>query len=427
MIRKGHSSVAGRVVTHRRAWLWASLLGFARGMVVVALMSVAMVMLKRLGMSNSWAACGTALLAIPFVLRQLLRPFALALPRQAWWMVAMEVLFALSMLAVAWFLEPKGGGTAVWYCLAASALIGAFHDVMAGDFCNALWGSRKQGRTSVSVALPILATVLGTGVTFVIAGDMEVLTRDIVESWALAFKVLAAMVFFVAVVMAISLPRHVECGRQMGLSAAWKKQMREVRKWWNFPKQGPFVLFIILFSLHECLIIKGVQLFLVDPGSIGGLSLGPQEVAFALSTVAGMAMLVGCVMGFEVMKKKGLRKWVWPMVMSITVPDAMLLYLAYAMPAELSYVTLCLSVESFGCGFGMAGFVRYLRYYGRGRTLPAYGDSCLAILAFSVLLSGVATGFMQDYFGYRRFFICVVCMAVVAIASLWLLRHKRHH
>ena len=425
MKRKEHSSIAGMVVTHRRAWVWVSLLGFARGMVVVSLMSVAMVMLKRVGLSNSWAACGTALLAIPFVCRQLLRPFVLALTRQAWWMVVMEVLFSLSMMAVAWFVEPKGGGTAVWYCLAFSALVGAFHDVMAGDFCNALWGSRKQGRTSVAVALPILATVLGTGVTFVIAGDMEVLTRNIVESWALAFKVLAAMVFAVAVAMALSLPKHMECGRQKGFSAAWKEQMMEMKEWWDYPKQWLFVLFIILFSLHECLVIKGVLLFLVDPGSIGGLSMGPQEVAFAQSTVAGMLMLAGCVMGFELMKKKGLRKWVWPMVLAITVPDVLFLYLAYAMPSELSYVTLCLSVESFGCGFGMAGFVRYLRYYGRGRTLPAYGDSCLAIIAFSALLAGVATGFIQDYFGYRRFFFLVVCMAVVAIASIWLLRHKR--
>ena len=413
------------MASHRRASLWAALLGFARGMVVVALMSVAMVMLKRLGMSNSWASCGTALLAIPFVFRQLLRPIALALPRQAWWMVAMEVLFALSMLAVAWLIEPKGGGVAVWYCLAASALIGAFHDVMAGDFCNALWGSRKQGRTSLSIALPILATVLGTGVTFVIAGDMEVLTSDIVESWALAFKVLAAMVFAVAVVIAISFPKHMECGKQVAFPVAWKRQMKDVGKWWSINKQWNFALFIILFSLHECLVIKGVLLFLVDPGSIGGLSLGPQEVAFAQSTVAGMLMLAGCVIGFEVLKRKGLRKWVWPMALAITLPDVVLLYLAYAMPSDLSTVTLCLSVESLGCGFGMAGFVRYLRYYGRGRTLPAYGDSCLAIVAFSVLLAGVATGFMQDYFGYRRFFTFVIFMSLVAIASLWLLRHKR--
>lgn len=427
MKKKKHSSAARMVAAHRRAWLWAALLGFARGMVVVALMSVAMVMLKRLGMSNSWASCGTALLAIPFVLRQLLRPFALALPRQAWWMVAMEGLFAMSMMAVAWLVEPRGGGTAVWYCLAAGALVGALHDVMAADFCNTLWGSRRQGRTSVAIALPILATIIGTGVTFVIAGDMEVLTRDIDESWAMAFKVLAAMMLVVAVAMALSLPKNVECGRQMKFFTAWRRQMKEVGKWWSNPRQWTFAGFIVLFSLHECLVMKGDLLFLVDPGSIGGLSLGPQEVAFARSTVAGMAMLAGCMIGFELSKRKGLRKLAWPMALAITLPDVLLPYLAYAMPSNLAVVTLCLSVESMGCGFGMAGFVRYLRYYGRGRSLPAYGDTCQALVAFSVLLAGVATGFMQDYFGYRRFFLFVVAMALLSIASLWLLRRKRRH
>lgn len=413
------------VVTHRRAWLWASLLGFARGMVVVSLMSVAMVMLKRLGLSNSWASCGTALLAIPFVFRQLLRPFTLALPRQAWWMVAMEGLFAISMMAVAWLVEPRGGGTAVWYCLASAALVGALHDIMAGDFCNTLWGSRRQRRTSVSVALPILAIVMGTGVTLVTAGDMEVLTRDIDDSWSLAFKVLAAMMMAVAVAVALSLPKNVACGKPLKIAVAWKRQMKEMGLWWRVKKQWAFATFIVLFSLHECFVLKGVLLFLVDPGSIGGLSLGPQEVAFAQNTVAGMAMMAGCVLGFETMRRDGLRRWMWFMVLALTLPDVMLLYLAYAMPSELSIITLCLSVESAGCGFGMAGFVRYLRYYGQGRSLPAYGDSCLALVAFSLLLAGVSAGFMQDYFGYRRFFLFVVCMAFVAIASLWLLRHPR--
>jgi PAT family beta-lactamase induction signal transducer AmpG len=95
------------------------------------------------------------------------------------------------------------------------------------------------------------------------------------------------------------------------------------------------------------------------------------------------------------------------------------------MPSEISMVCLCLSIESFGCGFGMAGFVRFLRYYGPGRSMAAYGDTCLALVALAMLLAGVVTGFIQDYFGYRRFFFFVIIMAIVAIASLWLLRNKR--
>lgn len=408
------------VVTDGRSWLWPPLLGFARGMAVVALLSVSMVMFKRLGMSNSWASCGTALLAVPYVCRQLLRPFVTAMPHRGWWMVAMQLLFALSLLGVALTVTPGTEGGASWWWLGVGAFAAAFHDILASDYCNALRGNRKPGRTLVLATLPLLAVVLGLGITLVIAGDMEVLTRDVAYSWSLAFEVLAGMAFVVALVTALAKPRHVG-GEVMPLKKAWRVQMKELERWWCASHQWTFAAFIVLFTLHECFILKGVLLFLVDPGSIGGLSMGPQEVAFAHSTVAGMAMVAGCVAGFTMMRRDGLRRWVWPMVLAITVPDILLLYLAYAMPSELSLVTACLAVESFGCGFGLAGFVCYLRYYGPRRGLPAYGDSCLALVALSACLSGVVTGFLQDYFGYRRFFLFVVLMAIVAAASLALL------
>lgn len=410
-------------VSDDRAWLWPPLLGFARGMAVVALLSVAMVMLKRLGMSNSWAACSTALLTLPYMCRQLLRPLVMAMPRSGWWMVGMQLLFAVAMLGVSFAVSSGGGeGSALWWWLGIGALAAAFHDILAGDYCNSLRGSRKPGRTLVSATLPLLAIVLGMGATFVIAGDMEVLTRDVSYSWSLAFEVLAGVAFVVALASALAKPGHIV--KPMLLPEAWRTQKRELGRWWRNPGQWAFAAFIVLFTLHECFILRGVLLFLVDPGSIGGLSLGPQEVAFAHSTVAGMAMVAGSVVGFTVMQRDGLRRWVWPMVAALTVPDILLLYLAYAMPSELSIVTVCLSLEGFGCGFGLAGFVRYLRYYAPMRSLSAYGDSCLALVALSACLSGVVTGFLQDYFGYRRFFIFVVLMAIVAAVSLALLRKK---
>ena len=404
-----------------RAWLWPPLLGFARGMAVVALLSVSMVMFKRLGMSNSWASCTTALLALPYMFRQLLRPLVMAMPASGWWMVGMQMLFAVAMLGVSLAVSSGGGeGSAIWWWLSIGAFAAAIHDILAADYCNSLRGSRKPGRTLVSATLPLLAIVLGMGATLVIAGDMEVLTRDVSYSWSLAFEVLAGVSFAVALASFLAKPSHIV--KPISLPRAWRVQKRELGRWWRTPGQWSFAAFIVLFTLHECFILRGVLLFLVDPGSIGGLSLGPQEVAFAHSTVAGMAMVAGSVVGFTVMRRDGLRRWVWPMVASLTIPDILLLYLAYFMPSELSIVTVCLALESLGCGFGLAGFVRYLRYYAPMRGLSAYGDSCLALVALSACLSGVVTGVLQDYFGYRRFFIFVVLMAIVAAASLALPR-----
>ena len=188
----GRAVAAGKATAKScRAWLWVPLLSFARGIVLVALMSVAMVMFKRLGVSNTWASFGTALLSLPFVFRQLFHPIVIVLPGRGWWLVGSQVAFCLSMFGVAWSLDPKGDGSAVWVCLSLASLVGAFHDVLSGYFCNSLLGNRKPSRLSEAVSLALLAAGLGLGITLMIAGDMEVLTRDVEDSWGLAFKVLA--------------------------------------------------------------------------------------------------------------------------------------------------------------------------------------------------------------------------------------------
>ena len=422
----GRAVAAGKATAKScRAWLWVPLLSFARGIVLVALMSVAMVMFKRLGLSNTWASFGTALLSLPFVFRQLFRPIVMVLPGRGWWMVGSQVAFCISMFGVAWSLDPKGGGSAVWVCLSLASLVGAFHDVLSGDFCNSLVGSRKPNRLSEAVSLALLAAGLGVGITLMIAGDMEVLTRDVADSWGLAFRVLAFVMLLVAVLMAISLPHEMKQMEHLSFGEEWDGLVDDVSRWWTNSHQWVFAVFVVAASLHEFFVWKGVLMFLGDPGSIGGLSLGPQEVAFVQSTLGAFALIAGFLIGHAAVRRDGLRRWVLPMILLATVPDALLLYLAYFMPSSLSVVGACLMTESFGCGFGMAGFVSFLRYYGRGRHLPGYGDSCLALLMFSLMVAGVLTGIVQDVFGYRRFFILVVLLSVLAALSPLLLRLTR--
>ena len=420
------SSVASQASPlSRRAWLWVPLLSFARGMVLVVLMSVAMVMFKRLGMGNTWASCGTALLALPFVCRQFFRPLIMALTQRGWWIVGAEVVLALALYGVSEWLDPQEGGVVAWVCLAVASVVGAFHDVLSADLCNALLSNRRPGRLLQAVSLATLAAILGLGITLMIAGNMEVLTRDVGDSWGLAFRVLAFMMLSLAVLMAISLPHgvagmpHASCGH------TWHQLMAEVRQWWSNPGQWAFAIFIVGASLHEFLVWKGVLMFLGDPGSIGGLSMGPQEVAFSQSTLGAFALLAGFMVGHALVRRDGVRRWALSMTLAATMPDVLLFYLAYYMPSSLSVVSLCLMGESLGCGFGMAGLVFYMRYYGHGRHLPAYGDSCLALLMLSVMVAGMFAGFVQDVFGYRKFFIFVFCMAVLAACSPMLLRLTR--
>ena len=415
----------GRMAKRRaavaKAQFCVAVLSFQRGLALTILTLVAMVMLKRIGLSNSWASCGTALLALPFVARLLIRPLVCALPAKGWLLIALQAVMGIALWLAAGCIEPKWGGTEMWTWLAIMALVGAVHDVLAEDCCNSLMGNRRPGRMLMGLSMLILSVVIGLGITLLVAGGMEVILRNVSQAWQTALRVPAGVMLSVAALSALVLP-SIKYG---SMGADWKGQTDALKRWWKLPKQWAFALFIMIMTFQEMLVAKGVLMFLVDPGSIGGLLLVPHEVAYAYGTVGGLVMLAGLLLGYQAIRSHGLRLWAWPMVIAAILPDVALLYLAYAMPSDIVTVCLCLAVECFGCGFAMAGLTMYLKYYGYGRGIAAYWHSCLALMALAVTAAGVVTGFVQDYFGYRMFFVFVIIVAAVAALSVVMLRLVR--
>jgi PAT family beta-lactamase induction signal transducer AmpG len=115
---------------------------------------------------------------------------------------------------------------------------------------------------------------------------------------------------------------------------------------------------------------------------------------------------------------------VW-MALAFTVPDALYVYLAYDMPDELWRITMILSVEQWCCGLGMAAFLYYIMY-GKDATCPrAHLDACWSLSMLSIILTGLFTGAIQDYLGYRRFFVMVALLAIISLATLGWLVVKR--
>lgn len=389
------------------------LLLFARGLVVAVLMAAALLMLKRMGWSNTWASVATAMLALPFAARYPLRWLMERLPGKNRIVLA-QMAFAAMMCGVGMNISPDGGGWVACLLLVMAAVVGAFHDVAADGYCRLWLADGDTRRIATGMAAVMLAVVFGLGTMLVVAGDMEVMLRESHDSWGMAFMLMAALAFAVAMACLWRLPDNgkmaacqtVSCGRE------------DVVRWWQQPRQWVVAAIWIIFPLHEWMLWKGTLLFLSDPGSIGGLSLGPQEVGFVQAIVATFALIAGSGAGCWCLMRYGLRRCLWPMVAAATLPDAFLLLLALAMPDNLWYICACLVVESAGCGFGLAGFMAFLTDNGRSRGMTAHVDSCLMLVALSMVAAGIVTGGLQDYLGYRKFYLIVVILAVASALVL---------
>lgn len=409
-----------------RAALLGCLLSFARGLVLVMVLVLPMVMLKRLGQSNSWASFDTALLLLPFVLRGVLRPVA-----EKWichWLplVLLQFLMVVSLWGVSRNISTDMG-MGLWLWLAVFSLAGAVHDIVAAGM-TALWcdGWKRQRRIQLCFVFGMLAAVLGMGVSMVLAGDMEVLSRRLDEAWHSAFLLLAAMMAVVEVVVLCVLPRSDKNTEPVNWHQAWNDNLHAHVHWWTRKNQWQMALAVILLSLHQWLLWRGTLLFLIDPGSIGGLSLGPQGIGFAQGTIGALALMAGLVLGVGAIKKDGLGHWLWPMVLAMTLPDVILLYLSYEMPSELLTVSGCLLVENLFNGFGMAGILFFLFRETIVGDEEVHADTCMALLAFSAMIAGIAAGILVDLLGYRRFFLIVVAASLMAVLTMvWLMRRNK--
>lgn len=91
----------------------------------------------------------------------------------------------------------------------------------------------------------------------------------------------------------------------------------------------------------------------MDGRDIGGLSLTTGQVGFAYGTVGVISLLLGGILGGIAIARNGLKHWLWPMAVALSLPNLVYLYLAYALPENLFVINACVGIEQFGYGFGM--------------------------------------------------------------------------
>ena len=101
------------------------------------------------------------------------------------------------------------------------------------------------------------------------------------------------------------------------------------------------------------------------------------------------------------------------MVVAITLPDLVYVYLSYALSSSLFVVNVCVFIEQFGYGFGFTAYMLYLIYYSQGEFKTSHYALCTAFMALSMMIPGLFAGALQEAVGYRMFFVIVVAFCSI--------------
>jgi PAT family beta-lactamase induction signal transducer AmpG len=226
--------------------------------------------------------------------------------------------------------------------------------------------------------------------------------------------ILSGMFLFFGIYHRFILPWPVKdkAGTTDSLQKFMKEFFHTFGTFFKKDKIGILICFMLFYRFAEAQLVKMVAPFLLDAREVGGLGLTTGQFGLAYGTIGIAALTVGGLCGGMVAAKNGLKFWLWWMVLAIHLPDAVFVYLSYALPDNFWIINLCIAIEQFGYGFGFTAYMLYLIHIARGEHSTAHYAICTGFMALGMMIPGMFSGWLQEIIGYQHFFVWVLLATV---------------
>ena len=418
--------------------MWIPTLYFAEGIPYFIVNTISVIMFNNMGMSKGEMGLYTSLLYLPWVIKPLWSPFVDIIKTKRWWVMVMQIIMSVAFALVAFSLPHPSpeviaeGATDVsmfsitllifWITAFASAT----HDIAAdGFYMLALSPGDQSLFVGIRSTFYRLSSIFGQGILVVIAGILERKTGDIPLAWSITLLISAAIFAAVTLWHTFALPKPAADASRLASGQGNVKQIfTEFGRTFVtfFQKKHVWIamVFMLLYRLPEAFLVKMMNPFLLDPIDNGGLGLSTETVGVVYGTVGVAALTVGGILGGIAASKWGLKKCLWPMALSLTLPCLSFVFLAAFQPENLLLISSCVALDQFGYGFGFTAYMLYLIYFSVGEFKTAHYSLCTAFMALSMMLPGMVAGYLLEAIGYVWFFgfVMVCCLVTVLVTGL---------
>ena len=390
-------------------------------------------MFKNMGMPNGQLALYTSMLYLPWVIKPLWSPFVDIIRTKRWWIITMQALMSAAMLLLP-FLLPQATGEALaasplfFVTLAlfwVTAIASATHDIAAdGFYMHGLDSGTQAEFVGIRSTFYRLSSIFGQGVLVALAGFIDNHTGDVHLAWKVTLLVSAALFSAVTLYHTWSLPRPASDAPSATTNAV--DVVKEFGRTFLtfFQKKGVVVamIFMLLYRLPEAFLVKMMNPFLLDSHAAGGLGLSTEAVGIVYGTIGVAALTVGGILGGIAASRWGLKKSLWPMALSLTLPCLSFVFLAAFQPENIWVIGSCVALDQFGYGFGFTAYMLYLIYFSEGEFKTAHYSLCTAFMALSMMLPGLVAGYIQEWLGYTTFFVFIMICCLVTVAVTFLVK-----
>lgn len=256
------------------------------------------------------------------------------------------------------------------------------------------------------------------------SSEYKGLSGNIKLAWSVTFFLLAGLFVLFSFYHRIFLPKPVSDGAAVNVTASTilNDFVQTFVSFFKKPGVGKAIFFMLTFRFSEAQALKLISPFLLDSREAGGLGLTTGEVGLVYGTIGIIALTLGGIIGGLVAAKGGLKKWIWPMTLSMLLTIATFVYLSFSQTDNLLIINICIFIEQFGYGFGFTAYMLYLIYFSEGELKTAHYAICTGFMALGMMLPGMFAGWLQELLGYNHFFIWVMICCIVPVVAVMLLK-----
>lgn len=404
-------------------WAWIPTLYFAEGLPYILVTGLSVVMFTAMGMSDTDIAFYTGWFGLPWAIKPFWSPFVDTLKTKRWWVLTMQMLMGAALAGIAFSLP-----TEMWLqCTICAFFIISFcsatHDIAADGFYMIELKEHEQAQfVGIRNTFYRLAVIFGNSILVLIAGVLSDIFPT-AYAWSFVFYGVAALFILLWIFHLKFLPRpQADVKRENVFKSIGQMFVSFFTK---FPVGQLLVAlaFLLFFRFPEALLNTMSKTFLMRPQIDGGLGLTEQQFGIAYGTVGLFGLLLGGIVGGFLASTHGLKKWLWPMVLALTLPDLIYIYLSYTLDSNMLVVSSCLFVEQFGYGLGFTALTLYMLYFCQGAFKTSHYAICTGISFLGLMLPGIVSGWIKDAVGYQTFFIivmisCAITFIVTALIKI---------
>lgn len=388
-------------------WGWIPTLYVAEALPYVAVNVLTVIMYTKMGIGLKEMAFFTGWLYLPWVIKPFWAPFVDIIGSKRKWVLWMQYLMAAGFAGVALMMPTSiffGATLAIFWLI---AFLSATHDIAAdGYYMLELTEHQQAAFVGIRSTFYRIGSLIGQGGMVWLAGRLEPVMGEgqgaVSGSWAAVFFILS--VFFLAVALYHTRFLPVASADRPRKDTSAAKIIREFGdSFVTFFSKRHIVsalAFMLLYRLPEALCIKVVSPFLLAARENGGLGMTQEQVGFANGFIGVIALLLGGILGGLAIAQGGLKKWLWPMAASLTLPCVAYCLLAMFPPAldfaGMAIIDAAIGIEQFGYGFGFTAFMLYLIYFSEGLLKTSHYAFCTAFMALGMMLPGMVSGWIFE-------------------------------